>query len=77
MFTCIFRSKTFLVEISESQSKVLTSTMMVSPRPFPYGSIGSLEIGLGHCLGWYLIVRPPRDSYPRRIIVKLGHAFQM
>ncbi|KAI5675981.1 hypothetical protein M9H77_06931 [Catharanthus roseus] len=50
---------------------------MVAPCPFPYGAIGPLAIGL-HCrLGRCLIVRPPRNSYPHRVIVKFRCALQM
>lgn len=51
--------------------------MMDTPRPFPYGAISPLEIGFYHCLGHYLIGRPPINGYPRRVIVKFGRTFKM
>ncbi|KAI5682219.1 hypothetical protein M9H77_03447 [Catharanthus roseus] len=45
---------------------ILIVLTMIAARPFSYGAIDSLAIGLHRRLGWCLIVRPPRDSNPRR-----------
>lgn len=50
---------------------------MVALRPFPYGAICSLAIGLRCRMGQCLIVRTPCNGNPRRVIVKFGCAFEM
>lgn len=50
---------------------------MVTPPPFPYGAIGLLVIDLRCRLGHCLIVRPPVNGYPCRVIVKFGRTFEM
>lgn len=50
---------------------------MVARRPFHYGAIDPLAIGLQYCLGYCLIVRPLMNSHPRRVIVKFCHTSEI